>query len=822
MAEDIVWYEVELDTNDGAANRDTLQAALASNKYVKIKTGSYPLTPYVTIDSTVLDLGGSTLTMTETKYSGALIRMRGDSPIIQNGTVSGICYDKGRSPGNNDDGTPKDSELFESERGIGFFDAGFTNAQILNVEVTHIWGYGISGCGSSNTWGGVESGKWQNVYANDYRVERKVAVAEVGGSTTTGTGGWASTTTATNDGWIVQPDTISLTDLYSLLDRHTSDTGFEGHPKYVSSQPGGIWRDLSSKPIDYIFTLSDGTTTTVSCYQGLFAEIPSDAVSMDVTCYFQNSTQAAEDWKGVWSEDSQAYVNGYRNGFNLIFSKHSGGLTIRNCTLHHNCCLGMTGTKYGPTYVYDTESYMNGRADGNESTGKNTTTGFIDVEDSVTGYLLLQNCNSHDEGTNSAMLHCCTVDIKDCTLKNVLIYGGAWANVENTVCSSTIGYQSASVITPITMENCTGHYYSGYDKLGSTVTTSNCTFYNLEVRDQTIDSNGTYYYEGSVQLGNISGFITASIYKLTNNPPYGITGLSPEKGSALSLFFNYYENGSSSNFDVNPLKLTGDAWIKESDICVVPNGYTLSDCTFNMKDWSGSYSGWKDGSTIGTYDNCVFNLDNASFVKTYNMVNSRDITFKSCTINNSKNYMFTTTGSLYGSSNKFTFIDCTIADYDKICEYGSPVLSFLYSVTSSLKGCSGTFPETIERGSTATISLAVEGDYTLPTEVTVAGATSSYDAGTGVLTVSSPIGPVTVTAVAEGYREPTVSASLRTLSGQAITSLSQLFIRTAEGLVHPVCLYDRHGNEIILEGLATADGYILMTSDGLIFVPKGA
>ena len=98
----------------------------------------------------------------------------------------------------------------------------------------------------------------------------------------------------------------------------------------------------------------------------------------------------------------------------------------------------------------------------NESTGKNTTTGFIDVEDSVTGYLLLQNCNSHDEGTNSAMLHCCTVDVKDCTLVNVLIYGGAWANVENTVCSSTIGYQAASVITPMTMTNCTGHYGTGY------------------------------------------------------------------------------------------------------------------------------------------------------------------------------------------------------------------------------------------------------------------------------------------------------------------------------------------------------------------------
>lgn len=69
-----------------------------------------------------------------------------------------------------------------------------------------------------------------------------------------------------------------------------------------------------------------------------------------------------------------------------------------------------------------------------------------------------------------------------------------------------------------------------------------------------------------------------------------------------------------------------------------------------------------------------------------------------------------------------------------------------YSITKSATNGTWSGTSAISAGGTATLTLTPNTNYKLPTSVTVTGATQSWNASTGKLTLSNPTGAVNITA----------------------------------------------------------------------------
>lgn len=70
----------------------------------------------------------------------------------------------------------------------------------------------------------------------------------------------------------------------------------------------------------------------------------------------------------------------------------------------------------------------------------------------------------------------------------------------------------------------------------------------------------------------------------------------------------------------------------------------------------------------------------------------------------------------------------------------------VYSITNSITNGSASGASTIIYDGTATVTISANSGYALPSTVSVTNATSSYNDTTGVVTLSNPIGNVTITA----------------------------------------------------------------------------
>lgn len=118
----------------------------------------------------------------------------------------------------------------------------------------------------------------------------------------------------------------------------------------------------------------------------------------------------------------------------------------------------------------------------------------------------------------------------------------------------------------------------------------------------------------------------------------------------------------------------------------------------------------------------------------------------------------------------------------------------VYSISVAATGCTVSGASTITEGKTATLTITAADGYSLPEAVTVTGASYSWDKATGVLTLSDPIGAVsvTVTAVKEAEPEP---IPLFDRFGNRL-SLQQLWIWKDGAITHPTILYDAASNVI--------------------------
>ena len=99
----------------------------------------------------------------------------------------------------------------------------------------------------------------------------------------------------------------------------------------------------------------------------------------------------------------------------------------------------------------------------------------------------------------------------------------------------------------------------------------------------------------------------------------------------------------------------------------------------------------------------------------------------------------------------------TYGDDTEVVEYAFTNLTLVpqtFTITSSITNGSATGSQTIVAGGTATVTISANTGYVLPSSVTVTGATNSYDSSTGVISLSSPTGNVSIEAICDAQVVP--------------------------------------------------------------------
>lgn len=83
-----------------------------------------------------------------------------------------------------------------------------------------------------------------------------------------------------------------------------------------------------------------------------------------------------------------------------------------------------------------------------------------------------------------------------------------------------------------------------------------------------------------------------------------------------------------------------------------------------------------------------------------------------------------------------------------------------YRISASVSNGSYTGDTSIESGGTATITITANEHYHLPSSITVVGATYTYSKSTGVISLSDPTGPVSISVQCEEYAKYRVTVEL--------------------------------------------------------------
>ena len=633
------YYLVTLSETDGDANKTTLQEALNNHEKVRIKTGTYPLTPSVVVNSGILDLGNSIITSTASKFSGGLICLAGDNPTVQNGELAGNFHEKSPGIGSED--------FFENESLVSPVTAAYTNALVENVKMHNCWGYAVSERGAID--------------------QKKLARIGIPDETNnyvypTNSTYYGSTVTKGEDNW------WTCTSVELPLSK------FAGTPplKYVFAQNGlGYYRIISDTQASYTFTLEDGSKQVFEDWQGMPIEIPTGAVSLSIAVRWKPDNT---NWHSSTTVEDDGTVKRHYKGYTVRFSDYAGGLTVRNCKTYYNSSLGMTGGLTGVTLAENCESWGQGHPEEGVSDSQ-TTIGFIDVEDVVTSLVILRNCTSRDE-LNFAMLGACRTIIEGCTAEGkAVIYRGVTASITNT--DAPIGTFSLDTTTPTEVTNCIIRSATS-NKLSKVVKTTDCTFYNIPVRPAEHDTNGTYIYTKFVQVempdgtrvtgaGDIIGIrkkLKISAQMLPDsmwNAPTLFAKFAPQDGSDVQITCN---NSGEIEAQTYGLKATGDCYGVTLDDTLFPSGHTIKNCVFTP----GNYKHWaKPAEMYGTFENCTFNLDSRAFyIPSAHMYDKRVI-FRNCIIHNTDNYLFGFRGNIgIGRGTELIFENCIIDNTDKI------------------------------------------------------------------------------------------------------------------------------------------------------------
>lgn len=728
-------YTLQLTQDDGVntsaiglKNANDLQTALNNGGTVKLVPGQYPLQPLIVtvgwnadedkeLDNVTLNLNGSVLTSTLRKYQkGGLIALRGKNPTIRGGdnaptisevfspaqggtrlavTGGGLCglfdtpddlNDPRRDFNIDIDGgqaadTGKEYKYWELESLVSLVAYGYTNATVENLDLHNCWGYSI-----------CERGKGFYNRTIIYSIKDRIVEK--------------NDNNGTYCEFISDPISTTKPQLQDNAELNEYDKLCVGY--------SGYFRIVSDQEIEYTFENGNGEVTTTTEVPQTLVDIPSDAETVFV--------------KLRWQKDKASVVamldSAQANSIVVYFSKtHTGGLTVVNCTTHHNGSLGMVGAVTGKTIAKDCESWRQGNpydvptSEDKEKRGQTGesieslggTIGFIDIEDSPSPFVELDHCYSHDE-LHFALLGAYNVKVTNCSGADVVIYSGWGADISTDegavivdksgvpvsagIYTRGVGTSQASVTTPVNVCNCYMGIFTSVHAPANVVG-EKCVFEQVHRRSY-ITANSKDNFNGFRLGKNIFNydFSRANMFfediigdwdaelnvhfdgTYAPSVSFLLSQGKLETAANTSLGVNFTcEKGP--NYASNPIKVTGDCYGLRSNVPILPNGHTIFDSTF-YTDFLFPFA-WLDVSS-GTFDTCTFNTEKGSFISpTGQSVTSCELTFANCTIYNANKFLFGATGNAgWGDGVVLTFKNCGIADTNKLCvSSGNPTINLI-------------------------------------------------------------------------------------------------------------------------------------------------
>ena len=311
-----------------------------------------------------------------------------------------------------------------------------------------------------------------------------------------------------------------------------------------------------------------------------------------------------------------------------------------------------------------------------------------------------------------------------------------------------------------------------------------------------VSSDGTV---GTITIiaptGNITGTITgvAETYNITVNGTNARQASGPSTiayGGSATLTFTY-----------------DDGYFAPTDVTVVgaTKAWTASTSTLNLTNCTGPVTvtiagAVKRYSITPAITNCTWNGENPTTIA------SNQFTPIQLRIHKNTGWTLPTeisvsgVGAEYWSWNQSTGI-VTISHPQGNVTVTVNAVREVYNITTNLTHAvagSGN-PTTIGYGLSATLKFTFPTGYEAPADVTVTGATKSWEAGTGTLTLTNATGPVTVEVVGVATTTTLEGGTYKWRDNTVLTEWSQEINFTSNGASYSGMRYTGNGTAMTLQ-----------------------
>lgn len=311
-----------------------------------------------------------------------------------------------------------------------------------------------------------------------------------------------------------------------------------------------------------------------------------------------------------------------------------------------------------------------------------------------------------------------------------------------------------------------------------------------------VSSDGTV---GTITIiaptGNITGTITgvAETYNIT------VKGTNARQASGPSTIA--YGGSATLTFAYD------DGYFAPTDVTVVgaDKTWTASTSTLNLTNCTGPVTVTVEGAVktytiTPTLTNCTWDTENATTIA------SNQFTPIQLIINKNTGWTLPTEISVSGVDaehwtwNQATGI-VTISHPQGNVTITADAVREVYNITTNLTHAvagSGN-PTTVGYGLSATLTFTFPTGYEAPADVTVTGATKSWEAGTGTLTLTNATGPVTVTVVGVATTTTIDGGTYKWHDNAALTQWTQEINFTSNGASYSGMRYTGNGTAMTLQ-----------------------
>lgn len=295
--------------------------------------------------------------------------------------------------------------------------------------------------------------------------------------------------------------------------------------------------------------------------------------------------------------------------------------------------------------------------------------------------------------------------------------------------------------------------------------------------------------------GNITGTVAGAVetYNITVNATHASKASGPSTinyGGSATLTFTY-EDGYFAPTDVTVVGAT-KAW-------------TAGTSTLNLTNCTGPVTVTIEGA-VKTYTitpaitNCTWNGENPTTIA------SNQFTPIELRIHKNTGWTLPTEISVSGVDAEYWSWNQSTGTVTISHPQGNVTITVnavreVYQITTNLThALAGTGnPTTIGYGLSATLTFTFPTGYEAPADVTVTGATKSWEAGSGTLTLTNATGPVTVTVVGVATTMTLDGGTYKWHDSINLTEWTQNINFTSDGVSYSAMRYTGDGTAMTLQ-----------------------